>query len=290
MDDVIEAFGNSTIQHGHHSNRVYLMSLSPSDLPGILPFLESLARTRGYTKIFAKVPAEAEFLFTESGYAVEAAVPGLLRGEEAVLFMGKYLCPDRNNEEKPALVQEVLEAALEKAAVPPHAALEPSFVCRPTRPDDSDLMAELYRRVFASYPFPIYDPEYLEETMESHVRYYGIWEEEKLVALSSAEMDVEGQNAEMTDFATHPDYRGGGFANYLLARMEEDIPQFAIKTAYTIARAYSFGMNITFARNGYEFCGTLTNNTEISGGLESMNVWFKPLESGAGEIATGQGE
>jgi hypothetical protein len=44
-------------------------------------------------------------------------------------------------------------------------------------------------------------------------------------------------------------------------------------------------MNITFAKNGYEFCGTLTNNTDISGGLESMNVWFKPLDSEAGEVS-----
>ncbi|MDD2310679.1 MAG: hypothetical protein PHH91_13970, partial [Desulfuromonadaceae bacterium] len=41
--------------------------------------------------------------------------------------------------------------------------------------------------------------------------------------------------------------------------------------------AYSFGMNITFARDGYSFGGTLTNNTNISGSLESMNVWYKTL-------------
>lgn len=290
MGDVIEIFGNSTIQHGHHSNRAYVMKLAPGDLPGILPFLDTLARTRGYTKIFAKVPAEAEALFTESGYAVEAAVPGLLRGTEDVLFMGKYFCPERINEEKPVLVQEVLEAALEKAPAEENLTLEPSFVCRQTRPEEADRMAELYRRVFATYPFPIHDPGYLEETMESHVLYYGIWEEDKLVALASAETDPKGQNAEMTDFATLPDYRGGGLANYLLTRMEEDIRGFGIKTAYTIARAYSFGMNITFAKNGYEFCGTLTNNTDISGGLESMNVWFKPLDAEAGEVAVAQGQ
>jgi len=50
-----------------------------------------------------------------------------------------------------------------------------------------------------------------------------------------------------------------------------------IITAYTIARAYSFGMNITFAERDYDFDGTLTNNTNISGRLESMNVWHKRL-------------
>ena len=52
-----------------------------------------------------------------------------------------------------------------------------------------------------------------------------------------------------------------------------------IITAYTIARAISFGMNITFAKNGYKYSGTLKNNTNISGKLESMNVWYKYLGS-----------
>jgi hypothetical protein len=36
-------------------------------------------------------------------------------------------------------------------------------------------------------------------------------------------------------------------------------------------------MNITFAKNGYEYAGTLKNNTNISGNIESMNVWYKHL-------------
>jgi hypothetical protein len=36
-------------------------------------------------------------------------------------------------------------------------------------------------------------------------------------------------------------------------------------------------MNITFARAGYRYAGTLVNNTQICGQLESMNVWYKPL-------------
>ena len=50
-----------------------------------------------------------------------------------------------------------------------------------------------------------------------------------------------------------------------------------MRTAYTIARAISPGMNITFAKAGYKFSGTLINNTNISGGIESMNVWYKSL-------------
>ena len=47
------------------------------------------------------------------------------------------------------------------------------------------------------------------------------------------------------------------------------------QTWYTIARALSAGMNITFAKAGYRYAGTLVNNTDISGTIESMNVWWR---------------
>jgi len=79
----------------------------------------------------------------------------------------------------------------------------------------------------------------------------------------------------MTDFATLTACRGHGLALYLLQQMEEEMKLRGMHIFYTIARAYSHGMNITFARNGYTYAGTLTNNTNISGSLESMNVWYK---------------
>jgi putative beta-lysine N-acetyltransferase len=139
-------------------------------------------------------------------------------------------------------------------------------------------MAEVYREVFQSYPFPIDEPEYLLETMRTHVVYFGAWEDGKLIALSSAETDEPNLNVEMTDFATLPSCRGRGLASYLLDLMAPAMKDRGIRTAYTIARAYSYGMNITFARLGYEFGGVLINNTQIGGQFESMNVWYKPLD------------
>jgi beta-lysine N6-acetyltransferase len=42
-------------------------------------------------------------------------------------------------------------------------------------------------------------------------------------------------------------------------------------------------MNKTFAALGYRYGGTLVNNTQICGDLESMNVWHKPLTQAARE-------
>jgi len=280
MTDVIEQFGNSTIQHGAHSNRAYLMKLALGDLPELVPYLDHLALSRDYTKIFAKVPAAAREPFERSGYQAEAQIPDFYRGEEDVAFMGKYFCPERREEKKPDLVDAALQAARDREAEEAAVALPAGLLGRQAGAQDVDAMAELYRRVFATYPFPIHDPDYLRQTMESHVDYHGIWDAGRLVALASAEKDVKGQNAEMTDFATDPDYRSRGLAGTLLHRLETSAARKGIRTAYTIARAYSYGMNITFARGGYTYSGTLTHNTQISGELESMNVWFKSLAEG----------
>ena len=81
----------------------------------------------------------------------------------------------------------------------------------------------------------------------------------------------------MTDFAVLEKYRGNNLACHLLGAMEEKLPELGVKTAFTIARAKSFGMNITFAKSGYTYSGTLVNNTDISGQIESMNVWYKNI-------------
>ena len=81
----------------------------------------------------------------------------------------------------------------------------------------------------------------------------------------------------MTDFAVRIQNRGRGLAELLLAKMDMELRRRRYVLAFTIARATSFGMNITFAKRGYRHAGTLTNNTNISGGLESMNIWYKHL-------------
>jgi len=59
--------------------------------------------------------------------------------------------------------------------------------------------------------------------------------------------------------------------------LELQAKERGIQTAFTIARAISEGMNITFSKAGYTYGGRLKNNTDISGTIESMNVWYKAL-------------
>ncbi|MFT5699867.1 MAG: putative beta-lysine N-acetyltransferase [Desulforhopalus sp.] len=276
--DHIESFGQSLIQHGPANDRVYLMKLDRADLPDIIDHIHELALRCGYSKIFAKVPAYAKAQFKQGGYRLEAAIPNFYNGKEDGLFMARYYDSERMIDSDFKRVLTVIEKAQEEAAPSPQQKeIRQGLECRVATPLDCPQMSELYRQVFESYPFPIYDPEYLRQTMAENVVYAGIWQDEKLLALSSAEVDKKMANAEMTDFATHPDCRGFGFANVLLHMLEDLVAKTGIKTCYTIARATSFGMNITFARNSYTFAGTLINNTQISGSLESMNIWHKQV-------------
>lgn len=278
--DRIETFGSSVLQHGPENDRVYLMKLQQDDVAGVLEYINELVDQHDYSKIFAKIPATCKEPFLEAGYCVEAQVPGFYQGEIDGLFLASYPQTERQHDPASERVAEVLAISQDKATSAAPFSLKGAGAdqCRLAEADDCAAMADLYRRVFSSYPFPIHDPDYLAETLADNVTYVGVWREDELIALASAEVDMAGSHAEMTDFATDPACRGKGLAHLLLAELETLMAQVRIQTCYTIARATSFGMNITFAKSGYQYGGTLVQNTQISGGLESMNVWYKPVE------------
>ncbi len=283
MADQIVIIDGGCLQHGAANDRVYIMSLEPERAQPVLEAAEALAKEHGYSKIFAKVPGECRSVLSDCGYQEEARIPtpkGVLAG--AVLFMSRFLKPERQRENDREERLRILRMARQKQCPPDRIEyLEPppEFEWRNCCREDCQEMAALYRRVFESYPFPIDDPEYLTETMATHILYFGVWHRGGggLVALSSAEMDAAKGMVEMTDFATEPEYRGRGLGVLLLQQMEREMKRRQLSVAYTIARAISPGMNIVFAKQGYAYAGTLVNNTDICGRLESMNIWYKYL-------------
>ena len=275
MADRIKKLGNSLIQHGPDNNRIYLMKLDPADLPNLTAQLDALAAEKGYTKIFAKVPGHCMPAFTVCGYRCEGTIPKFYNGKTDAAFLGKFIDPSREITPQRDEIEKIISLAQSKGgrAIRP---LPEGYCLRPAVADDAKELAAVYRKVFASYPFPIHDPDYLVETMRSHVCCFVAEKDGEIVAASSDEMDKENRNAEMTDFATLPEHLGNGLAVHLLKLMEPEMRRRDILTLYTIARAMSPGINITFARCGYTFGGTLINNTQISGSIESMNLWYRP--------------
>lgn len=275
--DIVEQLGKSIIQHGKYNDRIYLMKVSPADAPVLPETLKDKALDCEYTKIFAKVPAACAQSFLENGFECEAKVPRFYKGQESGLMLSYPLREWRAVSKTTGKNARVMEACRQKQADSTELDPPDGGILRVCEPEHAEAMARLYGQIFPTYPFPISDPVYIRKTMASHVVYFGIWMQGKLVALSSAEMDVDARNVEMTDFATLPDHRGQGLATILLHAMETEMRHRNMATAYTIARAPSFGMNITFARMGYNYAGRLINNTNIGGQFEDMNVWYKHL-------------
>ncbi len=276
-NDIIETFDGSIIQHGSYNDRIYLIKLAP-EASSITPHnLIELAKNNNYSKIFAKVPECHLELFLAAGFEPEARIPGFYADKMAAVLMGSYLNAERAHEPDLGKMDEILKSALEEQTIKTKCRLNDNFALRICTEADAASMADIYRTIFQSYPFPIHETAYILETMKNNVFYFGIEVNNRLVAVSSAEMDKQSANAEMTDFATLPKWRGKGFAQCLLLHMGKTMKNKGIKTAYTIARAMSVGMNVTFSKAGYRFGGRLKNNTNISGNIESMNVWYKCL-------------
>lgn len=275
--DKVAILHGAEIQHGDLNRRIYLMKIGSADPVRLIPALRELARECGYTKIFARLPAARAEPFIEAGYEEEARIPHYYNGAEDGLFLSLFLDPDRSRLVDREELDNVLELARARAGAGNSKALLAGAELRSCTEADADEMSRIYRKVFPSYPFPIDDPAYLLKTMRTNVAYYGVEIDGNLTALASAELDRVGSNVEMTDFATLPEWLGNGFAAHLLEFMECEMRKRNIQTACTIARAVSAGMNITFSKLGYEFGGRLKNNTNISGQIESMNIWYRPL-------------
>ncbi|MGM0432854.1 MAG: putative beta-lysine N-acetyltransferase [Spirochaetota bacterium] len=276
--DTLITVDTAKIQHGENNKRVYLMDIGKAEPGRLIKRLTEIAEAHHYEKVFAKIPVTAADEFLQAGYITEARVPGLFAGKTDGLFLSRYLHPERAEEPIARHYQMVSSLARSKEdSNPPN--LPEGTTTRLCTASDAPAMAKLYKQVFASYPFPIDDPAFIRKSMREGTIFAGIEENGHLIALASAECSLHPERlyAEMTDFATLPKKRGGGYATHLLYFLEKEAAAKGIQTAYTIARAVSVGMNITFSRAGYQYAGRLKNNTDIDGKIESMNVWYKHL-------------
>ncbi|NLT11713.1 MAG: putative beta-lysine N-acetyltransferase [Clostridiaceae bacterium] len=277
--DRIENLDGAVIHHGPSNNRIYLLNCPENKLSGIHEPLLSLAEKNGYGKIILKIPAKHFPFFGSEGYTEEAHIPGFYDGTGDCVFAAYYLDPARQLLENDFEIQSILEQAKQRPSGRSIVKPCPSnCIVEELNSEDANNVARLYRDVFATYPFPIHDPDYILSTMNSHVIYFGVKQAHTLIAVSSIEADPSKRNGEMTDFATLPGARGKGLAGLLLRTMHEKFEALGYLTAYTIARAVSPGMNYTFSSAGYTYGGTLINNTQISGQLESMNIWYKHFD------------
>ena len=253
------------------------MWLNTDDTHALIATLDDLALKNSYGKILAKIPAPEWNDFKSAGFIKEAVVPKFFKGQTKCFFIAKYLSAKRQRDES---IKNLLNLFKQTPYCSINHRHRNSRTVRdvvPCKLSDAKEMSMVYRKVFESYPFPIQNPTYLKRVMTDGTLYFCLRIESKISALSAMEIDLVNKNAEMTDFATLPEWRSMGFASMLLNHMNEEARNLGITTAYTIARAESYGMNLVFKKNGYNYGGFLKNNSQISGSIQSMTVWYKHL-------------
>ncbi|WP_036698242.1 putative beta-lysine N-acetyltransferase [Paenibacillus taiwanensis] len=238
--------------------------------------VQELMQLHYFTKVWIKARHYDWGCFLAQGYMLEAVIHGYFQGQEA-FNMVFYTDLERRTSDywvyEDQLLAKVLALPL-KSELNKHSA---GFLLRPATCQDAPALAALYRQVFATYPTPMHDAQYVEHSIQEGTIFHLAEFEGQLVSAASAEMNAAYHNAEMTDCATLPTCRNKGLMRVLLQQLEQDLLRRDITCAYSLARALSPGMNAVFKQLGYEYGGRMTKNCNIYNKFEDMNVWTKSL-------------
>ena len=236
-----------------------------------------VARNYKYEKIWGFVAPDIYEKLANIGFVREGILDGYYEDMPGIA-VAFYLTENRSISKFPDIENTIVQKSLlqKDKDVP---ALPAGYDIRMAGIEDASEISNLFKSVFATYPTPVSSAEDIINSMESNVYYSCITKNNKIVAISSADIDFMHQVAEMTDCAVLPDYRGKGLVAILLRFLETKIQRLKLRSLYTLARATSAPMNMTFARLNYSFTGRLVNNCHIAGDWEDMNLWVKKLHS-----------
>ncbi|SRR6056297_872379 len=276
--DILENINGAMVHHGEIHNRLYMMKAEKENWDTLIPNIENLAREKKYDKILGRVPANAKEVFQSRGYEIEAEIPRMYNGEKTGYFLADYLEKDRGfcSEKQLKTIESVKMIALAaySSGEDSHFDLPSNLHVRKMNKSDLQAFGSLHEKAFKKYPFPIHKTEYLLELMEKQHEFYGLFQGNELLVSAILKIHESESNVEIVDFATHPNYRGQNLSYYLVQEIKKQIEQHTYKTIYSLVRATSYGLNITFSKHGFSFGGTLYNNTVIHNTMESMNVWY----------------
>lgn len=216
--------------------------------------------------------------FVKAGFCLEGRIDGYFKGRDAFCMSyfvssRRKICGDREKE------NTLLMKSLDISNTFIYDSNNLKYYIRDAAESDIKEMAELFSNVFFTYPSPVYDEGYLKQTMmKKKVLYKVAVYNEKIIGIASADMDKENLNAEITDCATYPKYRGKGILTNIIYFLESDLENMGFITLYSLSRATNAGVNFALSKHGYKYRGRLINNCDICGGFEDMNIWVKSLK------------
>lgn len=258
------------------SRRLWVTAYSAVNPSSLREYLLDLAGSLDMEKIVFPVRADHAGVMAGGGFVEEGRIPGYFNGNDAQ-FLAAYPSQKRAASHSLPAEKKMLREIMGRPRSCNNQVPSTIKIRRAVK-SDSVSLAGLFSKVFDSYPTPVFEPEYLSQSMDRGDIFMVACQKGRIVATAAAETDYHQRRSEMSDCATDPDYRGLGLNSALLARIAIECARLNIKCLFSLARASSYGMNLVLHRLGYEYGGTLVNNCHIGGRLENMNIWTLPPE------------
>jgi putative beta-lysine N-acetyltransferase len=260
-----------------YNQRIKILRYEATDLNAMILAIRWIAEANGFDKIIAMGSRSDWQKFLRFGYVLEAVVKYYLNGQDAYV-MSKFRSQDRLTSgslmEETLLIEKILN---ESNVADPHP-LPEGFKVRLANQADVSHLISLYQNIFETYPSPLIHSSYFEAIFQKDTLFALCEVNGEIISAASAELNPRYQSAELTDCATHKEFRGYGIMTHILKFLENELVQRDYICAYTMARARSYGMNNVFYKMGYEFLGRLVNNCDIYGAYEDMNIWVRKLK------------
>ncbi|NRY62422.1 putative beta-lysine N-acetyltransferase [Clostridium beijerinckii] len=249
-------------------------TISTQNLKRIIHF----ASKQHLSKILCNCDTKSFETFINAGFNSEGKISGYFKGNDA-FCMSYFINSDRkvcsNFARKELLIKECQNVKNTYA----HQKNNLGYLIRNANRNDIKEMIDLFSTVFLTYQSPIYDEEYLKQTMNDKVLYKVAVYNGKIISIASADMNKENLNAEITDCATHPSYRGIGILSNIIYSLESDLKTKGFVCLYSLSRSVNPSINFVLSKHNYNFAGRLVNNCNICGTFEDMNLWVKNINS-----------
>jgi len=249
-----------------------LDAISPQSLKRIVRFASRLH----LGKVICNCDIEALETFINADFIQEGKIDGYFKGKDAYC-MSYFINSDRkicsNFAHKNLLVKQCLNEQNTYVSNKNNSIYEIKIATE----NDINEIVNLFSTVFLTYPTPIYNRDFLKQTMNDNILYKVAVFDGKIVSVASADMDKENLNAEITDCATLPAYRGNGILANIIHSLELDLKNKGFLTLYSLCRAINPSINFILSKQSYNFTGRMVNNCNICGTFEDMNIWVKSI-------------
>ncbi|WP_280771153.1 putative beta-lysine N-acetyltransferase [Salipaludibacillus daqingensis] len=274
----ISLFGSSILLEPT-SKRLKVYKLPASEqMEPFIRSLKQLGKQHQCDKLIFYVKLSEQPMIHPYSTRYEGMIESFFDGEDAHIY-AIFLDPQRGQTHLSEQEKNVFRLVHRKRGEGPthRFQLPAGFHMRWGNKRDAQQMATLYKTVFKSYPTPMNDPEFIKQMMDDDVYFLIVQHNRDIVSACSAELLKKFRAAELSDCATYREHRSKQLLSYQVAHLFPKLKKVGVRTLFSYSRSKSAGMNLVNAKHGFHFGGRMIKNSNISGSIENMNIWYKTL-------------